>query len=84
MMYCISFPYIPKINSELFQKYSSHTLLFSGGRFRLNNLFFQEAQNYANENSVVEIFMEVSVLKRENVEDLFSKVGKWLFIELKG
>ena len=76
MVYCIPFPYIPKINSELFQEYNSHTLLFCGGRFRLYILFFQEAQNYADVNSIVEIFMEVSALTGENVEDLFSKVGR--------
>ena len=76
MVYCIPFPYIPKINSELFQEYNSHTLLFCGGRFRLYILFFQEAQNYADVNSIVEIFMEVSALTGENVEDLFSEVGE--------
>ena len=76
MVYCIPFPYIPKINSELFQEYNSHTLLFCGGRFRLYILFFQEAQNYADENNIVEIFMEVSALTGENVEDLFSEVGE--------
>ena len=76
MVYCIPFPYIPKINSELFQEYNSHTLLFCGGRFRLYILFFQEAQNYADVNSIVEIFMEVSALTGENVEDLFCEVGE--------
>ena len=38
--------------------------------------FFQEAQNYADENNIVEIFMEVSALTGENVEDLFSDVGE--------
>ena len=76
MVYCIPFPYIPKINSELFQEYNSHTLLFCGGRFRLYILFFQEAQNYADGNNIVEIFMEVSALTGEYVEDLFSKVGE--------
>ena len=76
MVYCIPFPYIPKINSELFQEYNSHTLLFCGGRFRLYILFFQEAQLYADVNNIVEIFMEVSALTGENVEDLFSKVGR--------
>ena len=75
-MYCIPFPYIPKINSELFQEYNSHTLLFCGGRFRLYILFFQEAQFYADVNNIVEIFMEVSALTGENVEDLFSEVGE--------
>ena len=76
MVYYISFPYIPKINSELFQECSSHTLLFCGGRFRLYILFFQEAQLYADENSIVEILMEVSARTGENVEDLFSEVGE--------
>ena len=76
MVYCIPFPYIPKINSELFQEYNSHTLLFCGGRFRLYILFFQEAQNYADENNIVEIFMEVSALTGKNVKDLFSEVGE--------
>ena len=76
MVYCIPFPYIPKINSELFQEYNSHTLLFCGGRFRLYILFFQEAQNYADGNNIVEIFMEVSALTGEYVEDLFSEVGE--------
>ena len=38
--------------------------------------FFQEAQNYADENNIVEIFMEVSALTGENVEDLFSDIGE--------
>ena len=76
MVYCIPFPYIPKINLELFQEYNSHTLLFCGGRFRLYILFFQEAQNYADGNNIVEIFMEVSALTGEYVEDLFSEVGE--------
>ena len=76
MVYCIPFPYIPKINSELFQEYNSHTLLFCGGRFRLYILFSQEAQLYADVNNIVEIFMEVSALTGENVEDLFSEVGE--------
>ena len=76
MVYCIPFPYIPKINSELFQEYNSHTLLFFGGRFRLYILLFQEAQLYADVNNIVEIFMEVSALTSENVEDLFSEVGE--------
>ena len=76
MVYYISFPFIPKINSELFQKCSSHTLLFCGGRFRLYILFFQEAQLYADVNDIVDIFMELSALKSENVEDLFSEVGE--------
>ena len=61
----------------------THTVIL-GWRFRRNNLFFLEAQNYADENDLVEILMEVSALTGENVEDLFSKVGEWLFIELKG
>ena len=76
MVYYISFSYIPKINSELFQECSSHTLLFCGGRFRIYILFFQEAKNYADESNIVEIFMEVSALTGENVEDLFSEVGE--------
>ena len=76
MVYYISFPYIPKINSELFQECSSHTLLFCGGRFRLYILFFQEAHLFADVNSIVEIFMEVSARTGENVEDLFSGVGE--------
>ena len=76
MVWYISFPFIPKINSELFQECSSHTLLFCGGRFRLYILFFQEAQLYADENSIVEILMEVSARTGENVEDLFSEVGE--------
>ena len=39
-------------------------------------LFFQEAQDYADENNIVEILMEVSAVTGENVEDLFSKVGE--------
>ena len=39
-------------------------------------LFFLEAQDYADENNIVEILMEVSALTGENVEDLFSKVGE--------
>ena len=73
MVYFISFPYISKINSELFQKCSSHTLLFSGGRFRLHNLIFQEAQDYADGNNIVEILTEVSALTGENVADLSPK-----------
>ena len=76
MVCYISFPFIPKINSELFQECSSHTLLFCGGRFRLYILFFQEAQLYADVNDIVDIFMELSALKSENVEDLFSEVGE--------
>ena len=76
MVYYISFPYIPKINSELFQECSSHALLFCGGGFRLYILFFQEAQLYADVNDIVDIFMELSALKSENVEDLFSEVGE--------
>ena len=76
MVYCIPFPYIPKINSELFQEYNSHTLLFCGGRFRLYILFFQEAQNYADGNNIVEIFMEVSARTGKNVKDLFSEIGE--------
>ena len=76
MVYYISFPYVPKINSELFQECSIHTLLFCGGRFRIYILFFQEAKNYADESNIVEIFMEVSALTGENVEDLFSEVGE--------
>ena len=76
MVCYISFPFIPKINSELFQECSSHTLLFCGGRFRLYILFFQEAQLYADENSIVEIFMEVSARTGKNVKDLFSEVGE--------
>ena len=76
MVSYISFPFIPKINSELFQECSSRTLLFYGGRFRLYILFFQEAQNYADTNNIVEIFMEVSALTGKNVEDLFSEVGE--------
>ena len=76
MVYYISFPYIPKINSELFQECSSHTLLFCGGRFRLYILFFQEAHLFADVNSIVEIFMEVSARTGENVEDLFFEVGE--------
>ena len=77
MVYYISFPFIPKINSELFQKCSSHTLLFCGGRFRLYILFFQEAQNYADGNNIVEVFMEVSALTDENVKDLYSEIGEF-------
>ena len=76
MVYYISFPYVPNINSELFQECSSHTLLLCGGRFRLYILFFQQAQNYADGNNIVEIFMEVSALTGENVADLFSDVGE--------
>ena len=76
MVCYISFPFIPKINSELFQECSSHRLLFCGGRFRLYILFFQRAQDYADLNNIVEIFMEVSALTGENVEDLFSDVGE--------
>ena len=77
MVYYISFPYIPKINSELFQESSSHTLLFFGGRFRLYILFFQEAHLFADvNNSIVEILTEVSARTGENVEDLFSEVGE--------
>ena len=76
MVYYISFPYIPKINSELFQECSSHTLLFCGGRFRLYILFFQEAHLFADVNSIVEILTEVSARTGENVEDLFSEVGE--------
>ena len=76
MVYYISFPYIPKINSELFQECSSHTLLFCGGRFRLYILFFQEAHLFADVNSIVEIFMEVSARTGENVGDLFFEVGE--------
>ena len=76
MVYYISFPYVPNINSELFQECSSHTLLLCGGRFRRYILFFQEAQNYADGNNIVEIFMEVSALTGEYVEDLFSEVGE--------
>ena len=76
MVCYISFPFIPKINSELFQECSSHTLLFCGGRFRLYILFFQEAQLYADVNSIVEILTEVSARTGENVEDLFSEVGE--------
>ena len=76
MVYYISFPYVPNINSELFQECSSHTLLLCGGRFRLYILFFQQAQNYADGNNIVEIFMEVSALTGEYVEDLFSEVGE--------
>ena len=76
MVYCISVPFIPKINSELFQECSSHILFFCGGRFRLYSLFFQEARNYADENNIVEIFMELSALVDESAEDLFSKIGE--------
>ena len=76
MVCYISFPFIPKINSELFQECSSHRLLFCGGRFRLYILFFQRGQDYADLNNIVEIFMEVSALTGENVEDLFSDVGE--------
>ena len=76
MVCYISFPFIPKINSELFQECGSHTLLFCGGRFRLYILFFQEAQLYADVNSIVEILTEVSARTGENVEDLFSEVGE--------
>ena len=75
MVYYISFPYIPKINSELFQECSSHALLFCGGGFRLYILFFQEAQLYADVNRI-EIFTEVSARTGENVEDLFSDLGE--------
>ena len=76
MVYYISFSYIPKINSELFQECSSHTLLFCGGRFRIYILFFQEAHLFADVNSIVEILTEVSARTGENVEDLFSEVGE--------
>ena len=46
------------------------------GDFPYYMLFFQEAQDYADGNNVVEILMEVSALTGENVEDLFSKVGR--------
>ena len=76
MVCYISFPFIPKINSELFQECSSHRLLFCGGRFQLYILFFQEAQNYADGNNIVEIFMEVSARTGKNVKDLFSEIGE--------
>ena len=76
MVSYISFPFIPKINSELLQECSSRTLLFYGGRFRLYILFFQEAQNYADRNNIVEIFMEVSALTGEYVKDIFYEVGE--------
>ena len=76
MVYYISFPYIPKISSELFQECNSQTLLFCGERFGLYILFFQEAKNYADRNNIVEIFMEVSALTGENVGDLYSEVGE--------
>ena len=76
MVYYISFPYVPKINSELFQECSIHTLLFCGGRFRIYILFFQEAHLFADVNSIVEILTEVSARTGENVEDLFSEVGE--------
>ena len=38
--------------------------------------FFQQAQDYADGNNIVEIFMEVSALTGENVEDLFSEIGE--------
>ena len=60
-----------------YSRNTAHTLLlFSGGIFRLYNLFFQEAQDYADRTRLVEIFMEVSALTVENVSDLVSKVGK--------
>ena len=65
---------------KLTQNYSRNTahtqLLFSGGIFRLYNLFFQEAQNFADGNPFFDIFMEVSALTVENTSDLVSKVGK--------
>ena len=71
-----SFPYIPKLTRN-YSRNTAHTLLlFSGGIFRLYNLFFQEAQDYADRTRLVEIFMEVSALTVENVSDLVSKVGK--------
>lgn len=72
----ISFPSNSKINSELFQKCNSHTLVLCGGRFWLYNLFFQEAQDYAVGTNFVRIFMEVSTLTVENVVDLFFQIGK--------
>ena len=71
----ISFPYILKFNRN-YSRNAAHTqLLFSGGRFRLYNLFLQ-AQDYADGNDLVEIFMEVSALTVENTSDLVFKVGK--------
>ena len=65
---------------KLTQNYSRNTahtqLLFSGGIFRLYNLFFQEAQNFADGNPFFDIFMEVSALTVENTSDLVSKIGK--------
>ena len=54
----------------------THTVKLVVGDFPYYMLFFQEAQDYADGNNVVEIFMEVSALTGENVEDLFSKVGR--------
>ena len=62
--------------TKLFQECNSHTLLFCGGRCRLYILFFQEAQNYADGNNIVEIFMEVSARTGKNVKDLFSEIGE--------
>ena len=72
------FPFLTFPNlTRNYSRNTTHTLLlFSGGIFRLYNLFFQEAQDYADRNRLVEIFMEVSALTVENVSDLASKVGK--------
>ena len=65
----------PKLTRN-YSRNTAHTLLFSGGIFRLYNLFFQEAQDYADGNRLVRIFMEVSALTVENTSDLVSKIGK--------
>ena len=59
---------------------------FAVGDFDFLYFFFQEAQDYADGNNIIEIFMEVSALTGENVKDLFSKVGQQngLFIDIKG
>ena len=64
----------------------THTVKLVVEDFLFYMLFFQEAQDYADENSMVEILMEVSALTGENVVDLFSKVGRQnlLCIDLKG
>ena len=72
------FPFLtfPKLTRN-YSRNTAHTqLLFSGGIFRLYNLFFQEAQDYADGNRLVRIFMEVSALTVENTSDLVSKIGK--------
>ena len=54
----------------------THTVKLEVGDFPFYMLFFQEAQDYADGNNIVEILMEVSALTGENVVDLFSKIGK--------